>query len=496
MKAKTKILALVCAVSLILTGNGVDQALAAKKPALSSTTLTLTKGKSKVLKVKNTTKKVTWSILSGKKVVTLKQKGKTATTVIGKQKGTAKVQALVGKTKLTCKVTVKNAEKNTYVDDDDDDGTIIRATDIPANYPRVVLATSTPASVETPEPTAAPIENTDDFTVPKEANQQDVAAVEKILQEQKDTTIEQEKNFIHTDLFDLSNEDYYTWTDGRLTGINWNCRNLRGNLSFATLTELSVLDCGANWEMTGLDVSKNTKLEVLTLASSKLNSLDVSNNTALKTLIFSYNAVSNIDLSNNVNLTKLYCEGNQISNLDVSNNTSLEELSCFANLLTGIDVSNNADLKILYCGENQINHLDVSNNLELTLLSCGTNPLDGLDVSKNAKLETLDCWEAGLTSLDVSNNLELNLLTIAGNKLTNLDVSNNTKLEFLNCVANQLSSLDVSNNVNLNKLMCTDNQITSLDLTNNPLMIYATCDEDVDLTGYDLSKNEDMSEEY
>jgi hypothetical protein len=471
MKAKTKILALVCAVSLILTGNGVNQALAAKKTALSSTTLTLTKGKSKVLKVKNTTKKVTWSILSGKKVITLKQKGKTATTVTGKQKGTAKVQALVGKTKLTCKVTVKNAEKNTYVDDDDDEGTIIRATDIPANYPRVVLATSTPAPVETPEPTAEPIENTDDFTVPKEANQQDVAAVEKILQEQKEKAEARDDYFSDIDLFDLSSEDYYTWTDGRLTEINWNDRHLSGEVSFAGLTELSVLSCRANFDLTALDISENAKLETLNLEHCALTSLDISKNVSLKSLNCYNNSLSSIDVSNNIALNQLLLDGNQLSSLDVSKNTSLQELSVGYNSLSSIDVSSNVALTILFCASNQISSLDVSNNLELTGLTCYSNPLGSIDVSKNVKLDSLECSD---------------------NQLSSLDVSNNVNLTSLGCTGNQLTSLNVSNNTQLSMLICTENQITSLDLTNNPLMSYVSCDSSVTVIGYDVSQNVDM----
>lgn len=45
------------------------------------------------------------------KYITLKKKGKTAATIRGKKKGTAKVQAKVGKKKMTCTVKVKNAKQ-------------------------------------------------------------------------------------------------------------------------------------------------------------------------------------------------------------------------------------------------------------------------------------------------------------------------------------------------------------------------------------------------
>ena len=68
-------------------------------------------GQSKKLKLKNNKKKVTWKVVSGKKNITLKSRKKTGVTVKGRKKGTAKVQAKIGKKKYTCKVTVKAKAK-------------------------------------------------------------------------------------------------------------------------------------------------------------------------------------------------------------------------------------------------------------------------------------------------------------------------------------------------------------------------------------------------
>lgn len=61
-------------------------------------------GKEQTLKVKGTAKKVTWTS-SKPKVVKVNQKGR----ILGLKKGTAIITATVGKKKLNCKVTVKNA---------------------------------------------------------------------------------------------------------------------------------------------------------------------------------------------------------------------------------------------------------------------------------------------------------------------------------------------------------------------------------------------------
>ena len=72
---------------------------AAKKVALSTKKLTIQTGQSKKLKLKNNKKKVKWTVTSGKKNISLKNQKKTEVTVVGKKKGTAKVQAKVGKKK-------------------------------------------------------------------------------------------------------------------------------------------------------------------------------------------------------------------------------------------------------------------------------------------------------------------------------------------------------------------------------------------------------------
>ena len=87
-------------------------ASAAKKTSLSTKKLTVKVGQSKKLKLKNNKRKVTWKVLSGKKNIALKSKKKAGVTVVGKRKGTAKIQAKVGKKKYTCKVTVKSAMVN------------------------------------------------------------------------------------------------------------------------------------------------------------------------------------------------------------------------------------------------------------------------------------------------------------------------------------------------------------------------------------------------
>ena len=78
--------------------------------SLSAKKLIVEVGQPKKLKLKNNKKKVTWTVTSGKKNISLKSQKKTEVTVVGKKKGTAKVLAKIGKKKYSCKVTIKAKE--------------------------------------------------------------------------------------------------------------------------------------------------------------------------------------------------------------------------------------------------------------------------------------------------------------------------------------------------------------------------------------------------
>lgn len=75
----------------------------------------------------------------------------------------------------------------------------------------------------------------------------------------------------------LDDSDVYTWDEnGRLSGINWNDRELKEELSFEGLTALTEINCGAN-DITSLDVSDCNALTYLYCTDNKITRLDISN---------------------------------------------------------------------------------------------------------------------------------------------------------------------------------------------------------------------------
>lgn len=107
-KQSRKLLSFVLALVMFL---GVTVPVqAAKKVKLSSTKVTVRVGKTKTIRVKNTSKKIKWSVVKGKAYIKLTKKNKQSVVVKGKKAGKAKILAKAGKKKLYCKVTVKGGE--------------------------------------------------------------------------------------------------------------------------------------------------------------------------------------------------------------------------------------------------------------------------------------------------------------------------------------------------------------------------------------------------
>jgi len=104
------------------------------------------------------------------------------------------------------------------------------------------------------------------------------------------------------------------------------CSNQIKELDVSANTELRVLVCwndDDNDQLERLNVSKNNKLEQLSIPGNKLTELDVSNNPSLHKLSCGYNQIMNLVVSNCINLAVLECSNNQLSSLDISDNKDL-----------------------------------------------------------------------------------------------------------------------------------------------------------------------------
>ena len=166
-----KMLGLVLAGSMVI-GMTSPVADAAAKMSLSKKKITITQGEKVTLKVKKAAKKVKWSVTKGKKVIKLSKKKKASVVITGKKAGKAVVTAKAGKKKLTCKVTVKAANKDvqptqepatqapsTQAPATKAPATQAPATNTPASSPATTAPTVSEAPVVSEAPTPAPSES-------------------------------------------------------------------------------------------------------------------------------------------------------------------------------------------------------------------------------------------------------------------------------------------------------------------------------------------------
>ena len=247
-----------------------------------------------------------------------------------------------------------------------------------------------------------------------------------------------------------------------------NCSgNQLTDLWFHTGSSLRYLDCSVN-QFTALNLSKNPELTELYCSSNKLTALDLSANTKLQKIVAQTNALTTLDTRNLPELTHLYLWGNHdLKSIDVSKNTKLEILSACHGKLTSLNVSNNRKLVELYVYNNQLTALDVSSNYLLKKLSCYENQITALDLSYNGALESLSVNDNPITELNLHPLSNLQQLSCSAMKLKKLDVSRCTELLKLYCNDNQIETLDLRSNKKLRALECQNNRLSWLDLSSN-----------------------------
>ena len=109
-------------------------------------------------------------------------------------------------------------------------------------------------------------------------------------------------------------------------------------------TEITSLNCSYN-NLTELDVSKNTKLEIIDCRLCYLE----------KITLF------------NPNLTELYCSNNYLTGLDLSGSPKLKVLECQKNVsIKDLNITGCNDIEYLSCFRNNIDSIDIKNNMNLS----------------------------------------------------------------------------------------------------------------------------------
>ncbi len=242
---------------------------------------------------------------------------------------------------------------------------------------------------------------------------------------------------------------------------------------------LRVLDF-SNSVVEEVDLSKNTKLEVLRCHRSGIRNLDISKNPNLKHIDVVSCALRSLDLTNHTELEVLKIGSRPvgISRIDLLKNTKLKELYCQDSIQV-LDLSNNCQLETVTCNGCPITTLDISKNTNLKHLSykkC-TSMQNAVDTSKNTKLESLDFSNTQILTVDLLKNTHLKSLCLNTTLISKIDLTKNTELESLDFSKTYIKSIDVSNNIQLETLEFSFTPIERIDVSRCTELEKLICNE-------------------
>lgn len=336
-----------------------DAAVKAKKITLNRTKLSMYVGEKAAIKIKKVTPKKAGKAVKyksgNKSVATVTKKGVVTAVSAGNTKITVTAKNNK-KVKKTVKVTVKN--KTGEQTPQAAQGNTSSNNTLGQNVQNMPQTTNIPGGNNEPVKTGEPMQHEKPTTAPdySDKNENDVAALKKIIKEQRELGAEVSE--------DINNSNVYTWKNGRLVEIYWGIDGLVGNLNLSDFTALESLYCAVN-NLSSLDVRGCTALTYLDCSNNDLSSLDVTGCTALKYLECGENQLSSLDVTKCIKLNELDCCGNQLISIDITSCTALEDLRCNNNQLSSLNVRGCTALRILDCSFNQLTTLDLSNCPEL-----------------------------------------------------------------------------------------------------------------------------------
>ena len=272
--------------------------------------------------------------------------------------------------------------------------------------------------------------------------------------------------------------------------LNVNHKGIHSIEGLKAFVNITFLDCSAN-EISEMDLSANSLLEVLICHNNKFSSYDFSVCPQLVFLDCSGNLFASLDLKGNALLQELHCQNNRnLSALDASVCPSLSLLWCYDSPVASLNLTGLSSLKALDCHNccleildivscNTLEHLDCSCNTISTLepscpgslkhLICFENRIANIDVSDYSSLETIVCYSNGMQSLDVKGCTSLSSLECYANELTALNLNDCRSMKNLQCHLNRIARIDASACTNLITLLCYGNRATVLKINSTEL---------------------------
>ena len=260
--------------------------------------------------------------------------------------------------------------------------------------------------------------------------------------------------------------------------------NIDGIEYFPSLKRLWI---PGNYNIEGIDLSRNPELEYLDCSRTEITELDLSKNIKLIELVCSNTKLANLDLQYVTSLEKLTCNKTNITELDLSHNPALIKLWCSNNGIGTLDLSHNPALEDLYCGNIPVSELNLAGNPNLLSVDVSSTNISQLNLSNNSKLITLSIYDTPISDISIDNLSDLESLVFPCTDISNVNISGNVKLRILLCYDTKVTSLDLSSQPNIEQVNCENTPVSSLNLPNNPKLYRLVCNNTL-ISELDVSK--------
>lgn len=270
-----------------------------------------------------------------------------------------------------------------------------------------------------------------------------------------------------------------TISNGHVTEIKWDNKDLAGNLDLSGFSSLEKVDVSGN-KLNSLTVVSPTVVEI-NASKNRLTSVGFDCQ-QLQVLKLNRNRIADIDITGTPLLKKLNIASNQIVELNVGNSANLTYLNCMSNNLEELSVTNCTALKTLYAGYNDLTGMTLSGLVKLENLNVQGNKIQKLYIQDLPSLVTLACNDNHMTGLAVNGCKVLNDIFAPYNDLTSFTVTNTPNLAFVNLEWNDLTYVDLSNLNFLQRVNVSNNQLQTLDVSFDPLLSHLNIHNNVNLT--------------
>ncbi|WP_422359493.1 hypothetical protein [Reichenbachiella sp.] len=225
---------------------------------------------------------------------------------------------------------------------------------------------------------------------------------------------------------------------------------------------ISRLELDASQDTVILDLTGIEGFSNLTYLSASFNdfvTVDLSKNMKLDSVSMIANLLTEIDFSKNENLVYVQLESNELIVVDgLADKPKLKNVQLSFNYLEALDVSNSG-VEVLFASDNDITTIDLSGAVDLKNIFLKTNDLESIDLRANPLLETVVLSDNKIQSLNVEENKSIEYLWISSNSLTNLDVSSLPSLVHLTIHNNpKLSCVNIGTGQDIPTVTKTEDQ--------------------------------------